>query len=701
MRLLHLFAENFRSHAKVDLNLAGVQSAVIVGRNGGGKSSLLAMIEWCLFGTGSQDATMRRGQTRMAVQLDVHAAGRDWRIARGRDRKKAWLTLDAIENGESVDSLSCRTIAETQALIVSHVVGLDAEAFRATVYAPQGQAGMLSALPPARRKELLAGLLGLERWEQWRSAAALQARDESSLVASLTEQHDRIAGHIAEVEAALPDQAELDTAIEQAEQQLEQAEQQLTAAQNAMQAREQVALRASLIAQMRGLKQRSLAAGETARRLEQLDERLEQADDAAERFARAQSRKDDYDRRVAAARAEHDAQVREHQRAVRDEQQAAEQVERAARVAERAEAHLAKARAAVDGLAEHPSCPTCGQDVTDQALAKATSALQAAADEAEQAVERAAGEHTAAADAYARASAAVGAAPGAEPNVELGGHNPAAYDKLHALVAEHDRLRGARDAIDDPEDVDALRAEWERLHAQAALLPKEAPKAPSVEHARSAVAGAQRAVSDARAAHAGAAARRAQLEQSRGERDAVAAKLPDVKHRAQALGVLANAFSRNGIPALILDNATSALEAAANQALADLGGGMRIRVATQRTTRSGGLSETLDIMVSDGVDEVPVEVFSGGERYRVHIALRLGLAAALQAAEGRTAEALLIDEPTDLDHQGMTELGRLLARMPQQVLVVSHDSSLIDTLPTAIRVHRPVEPRAPSTVTVT
>ena len=697
MRFLHIYAENFRSHARVDLDLSAVQSAAIVGRNGGGKSSLLGMIEWCLFGTGSQEATMRRGEQRMSVQLDVHAAGRDWQITRGRDHKRAWLKLDVMQDGEQVDSLTCRTIAETQAKIIEHVTGIDGDAFRATVYAPQGQAGMLSALTPARRKELLAGLLGLDRWEDYRSTAALQARDESSDVIAKTERRDRLAGQITELEQHLTAPEDLDAAVADAEKAVADA----TAAQEA---RQQVILRASLIAQMSDLKARADRAREATHRLAQLDDRLANADSVQDRFDRAQDRKADYDQRVAAARAEHDGRIREYQRAVRDEQHAADVVERAERAVQRAESVLEGKIAAVTALDEEqqPSCPTCGQDVADTALAKARAALEQAVATAEQAVAEAKSEHAAAADRYAQASAAVGDAPGDEPPpVDPGDHDQASFDKLRALVAEHAKLRGERDAIAEPEDLEDLSAQWTELRAQAVELPKEAPKAPDPHAAQQALAEAQRAVADARARQATERERRTTLDRLRAEHDEVAEALPAVQLRAQALGVLASAFGRNGIPALILDNATGALQAAANEALNELGGGMRLRLATQRTTRSGGVSETLDILVSDGVDEVPVEVFSGGERYRVHIALRLGLAAALHAADGHVAEALLLDEPTDLDRQGMIELGRLLTRMPQQTLVVSHDNELIDTLPTAIRVDRAREPRAASTVTVT
>ena len=62
--------------------------------------------------------------------------------------------------------------------------------------------------------------------------------------------------------------------------------------------------------------------------------------------------------------------------------------------------------------------------------------------------------------------------------------------------------------------------------------------------------------------------------------------------------------------------------------------------------------ETFQHLTTAGLAEVPVEQLSGGERYRVHVALRLGLAAALSE---QAFELLLIDEVTDLDGDGAVD----------------------------------------------
>jgi hypothetical protein len=96
---------------------------------------------------------------------------------------------------------------------------------------------------------------------------------------------------------------------------------------------------------------------------------------------------------------------------------------------------------------------------------------------------------------------------------------------------------------------------------------------------------------------------------------------------------------------------------------------------TQAAERSGkGTKETLEIMVDDGGDgtgrgrsgrspacEAPISSFSGGERYRVPIALRMGLATMPAACSGIPADVRLIDEPTDLDKTGVGYLAALLA----------------------------------------
>ena len=318
MRLLRLKLVNFRSHADLDLRLDGVSSAAILGPNGAGKTSLLAAVEWGLYGSGGAETFLRDGAQRMSVMLEVEQGGTRWRVARGRERKRGgWLTLDRLD-ADGDRSYSSRTVAETQARVVEHVTGLDADAFRATVYAPQGEAGLLAALPPARRKELLSGLLGLERYDEWRQAAALEARDASSNAHALAVERERLIGQLHAAEEAAGDAQARDDAVDAASSAVAQAEAAVDAALAAERAREGVRLRASLVAQMAALRERGKRSRKTAKRRAALQAQIDQGEGVRARFDAAESARADFERRQAEARAQHAAAERERLRLRRD-----------------------------------------------------------------------------------------------------------------------------------------------------------------------------------------------------------------------------------------------------------------------------------------------------------------------------------------------------------------------------------------------
>ncbi|MBM3465803.1 MAG: SMC family ATPase, partial [Armatimonadetes bacterium] len=108
---------------------------------------------------------------------------------------------------------------------------------------------------------------------------------------------------------------------------------------------------------------------------------------------------------------------------------------------------------------------------------------------------------------------------------------------------------------------------------------------------------------------------------------------------------LAEAFGRNGLQALIIEEAVPALEADANELLARLSDGrMALKVETQRPTRRGAPVDTLDLRVSDELGTRSYDLFSGGEAFRVNFALRVALAQLLSRRAGAPLRTLFVDE---------------------------------------------------------
>lgn len=154
---------------------------------------------------------------------------------------------------------------------------------------------------------------------------------------------------------------------------------------------------------------------------------------------------------------------------------------------------------------------------------------------------------------------------------------------------------------------------------------------------------------------------------------------------------LAAAFSRNGIPAMIVDRALPELENDANALLHQLTGG-RCSVAfeSQRETRSGGISETLDIKISDEMGTRDYEMFSGGEAFRANLALRIALSQLLCRRAGSKLQLLVIDEGFGTqDSEGVNNIVDAINEIQddfEKILIVTHLDELKERFPSRIEV---------------
>ena len=122
--------------------------------------------------------------------------------------------------------------------------------------------------------------------------------------------------------------------------------------------------------------------------------------------------------------------------------------------------------------------------------------------------------------------------------------------------------------------------------------------------------------------------------------------LADLQHKHQVYKSLSEAFGRNGIQALMIENLLPQLEATTNQILGRLSNyQLHVRFVTQRTGRDKKkMIDTLNILIADAKGTRPYETYSGGEAFRVNFSVRLAIARLLALRSGTALQMLIVDE---------------------------------------------------------
>lgn len=163
---------------------------------------------------------------------------------------------------------------------------------------------------------------------------------------------------------------------------------------------------------------------------------------------------------------------------------------------------------------------------------------------------------------------------------------------------------------------------------------------------------------------------------------------------------LERAFGKDGIPALLIEQALPQIEEKANELLERLSdgsssGSMSVRFVTQaeyKDKKREDLKETLDIQISDGAGARDYEMFSGGEAFRVNFAIRLALSEVLARRTGARLQTLVIDEGFgSQDAQGRQRLVQAINLVKPdfaKILIITHLDELKDAFPNRIEVEK-------------
>lgn len=285
-------------------------------------------------------------------------------------------------------------------------------------------------------------------------------------------------------------------------------------------------------------------------------------------------------------------------------------------------------------------------------------------------------------------------------------------------AAEVEAARVARDtavvAATDEEDTAITAAGFQLTESKADV---DSSSEPTDEETRLAgeLAAAEEATADATA---DVARRRTELEDKRGlariaskvliaevaRRAEVAANRTEMETRLAAAetereavetdrmlyATLQKAFSPGGIPAMILGGVVDELNEAVNASLLRLSNGdLSVELRTSRETSSGSTENKVTVFVATPTGVRSYESLSGGQKFRVDLAIRTGLNQAVARGTGTPIQTFVLDEGWGaLDEKGILSTFDTLARLSEttNVLTVSHIDSVKEAFPVRIEV---------------
>jgi exonuclease SbcC len=289
-------------------------------------------------------------------------------------------------------------------------------------------------------------------------------------------------------------------------------------------------------------------------------------------------------------------------------------------------------------------------------------------------------------------------------------HDAARQAELQGRAADADlrRLENARAALaplereleDLQQQASALNVELGQLreeHQRAATELQEAQdQAPDLDAAEAVLLQIREQENRLRLEVGAARQEVLVLDDLKERRKSLEAERLDCARQVGLLRHLERSFGKDGVPALLIEQALPEIEGRANEILERLSGGnMAVRFVTQAAYKDKhreDLKETLDIQISDGAGTRDYEMFSGGEAFRVNFAIRLALSQVLAQRAGARLQTLVIDEgfgsQDALGRQRLIEAINLVRSDFAKILVITHIDDLKDAFPTRIEVEK-------------
>ena len=221
---ISLSLSNFLSYrdAAPTLHLDGIRVACLCGPNGNGKSALLDAVTWALWGKARgqrHEQLLHHGQTEMQVELVFDVGSERYRISRrySQARRNPQSSLElAVQTADGeFRAITGDTIRATEGQI-ERLINMDYVTFVNSAFLLQGRADEFTMATPGVRKDVLAKVLGLGRYDELSERARLHGRDARAKLDANAVNVDRLRERAAKAD-------ETRTSLTEAERELDEA----------------------------------------------------------------------------------------------------------------------------------------------------------------------------------------------------------------------------------------------------------------------------------------------------------------------------------------------------------------------------------------------------------------------------------------------------------------------------------------------
>lgn len=718
---------NFTSYGEnpPELDFTKFHMAAISGQNGVGKSSLLDSITWCLWGTSragdSADALVRLGQTSMLVEFSFQLDGHVYTVKRGRKSPGGGSTL--LEFWSNSHNLTEGTIKSTQQKIIDSL-HLTFDTFVNSAYIRQGHADEFTTKGPTERKKILADILGLSQYDQLEEKAKEKVKEIQTKIQLLEYQLLEVEAELAlkdqreqevsqakqEAQSAEKELLEIERLIKQVDQEreliytkyqsLQEKAQRLEAAKKeVLDLKVQVQIKQKAILEHQAILDQKDLIDQSCQKLESLNEQKESLEVKRSQLIKVKDELVEIQKILAEREDKRKSAISQLQIQI-----------------QKLQTENKGFQDQIDHLKSHKdTCPTCGQDIGEQDNKKIITKNQELIDknsselkELDQKVQK---YQSIVLPEFKQAEQKESEIKTLETDTKEWG--PINQQILSLQKFENLKLKLTQaqtaitahtDAITDLEKILSERQKQVEIdQTDLELLETYKSQLQEVEQIQQAKLSLKQELSQ-KALQArgklGAAesllSKTSQLEKVKDQKNSDKAQLTQDKSIYEELSL---AFGKKGIQAMIIETAIPEIETEANSLLSRLTDGrMQVRFETQRETKTKvsngekGLVETLDIIISDEMGERAYELYSGGEAFRVNLAIRLALSKLLTHRAGSKLQFLIIDEGFGTqDAQGLSRIVEALSVIKddfEKILVITHLDELKEEFEVRIEVSK-------------